>query len=95
MSTVLKDPPDVVEALTELITQASEILRQSRELSKEDEPAKISSSKWLNSSEAAKYLGISVKSVYRIVELKQIVPARATRRQYRFTQEMLDQYLCR
>jgi excisionase family DNA binding protein len=50
-------------------------------------------SPYMDSEEAADYLGISVKSLYGQVERGHIKPLRGPRRQYRFTVEMLDEYL--
>ena len=51
------------------------------------------SSPYLDAQEAAAYLGINVKSLYGLVERRQLVPLRGPRRRYRFTVEMLDEYL--
>ncbi len=52
-------------------------------------------SPYLDSEQAAAYLGISVKSLYGQVERRRIVPFRGPKRQYRFTKDMLDEYLNR
>ena len=49
----------------------------------------------MTAEEAAKYLGISIKSLYGVVERRHLVPLRGPRRAYRFTVEMLDEYLKR
>ncbi len=53
------------------------------------------SSPYLSADKAAGYLGVSVKSLYGIVERRHLVPLRGPRRAYRFTVEMLDEYLKR
>lgn len=50
---------------------------------------------FLNANEAAAYLGTTVSSLYGLVERRQIEPLRGPRRRYRFTKEMLNQYLKR
>ncbi len=50
-------------------------------------------SPYLNAQEAATYLGINVKSLYGLVERRQLKPLRGPKRVYRFTEEMLDEYL--
>jgi excisionase family DNA binding protein len=50
-------------------------------------------SPYMDSDEAAAYLGITVKSLYGQVERQRIRPLRGPRRTYRFTTEMLDEYL--
>jgi excisionase family DNA binding protein len=52
-------------------------------------------SPYLTAEEAARYLGISIKSLYGAVERRHLVPLRGPRRTYRFTVEMLDEYLKR
>ena len=52
-------------------------------------------SPYLTAEEAAKYLGISIKSLYGVVERRHLIPLRGPRRAYRFKVEMLDQYLKR
>ena len=52
-------------------------------------------SPYLDAEEAAAYLGISVKSLYGIVERGRLEPLRGPRRRYRFTTAMLDEYLAR
>lgn len=56
-------------------------------------PAK--ESPYLDAKEAAFYLGTSASSLYGLVERRQIDPMRGPRRRYRFTKEMLDEYLKR
>lgn len=50
-------------------------------------------SPYLDAETAAEYLGINVKSLYGVVERRHLVPLRGPRRSYRFTREMLDEYL--
>lgn len=50
-------------------------------------------SPYLDAQKAATYLGTSVKSLYGLVERGQIEPKRGPRRRYRFTKELLDEYL--
>ena len=50
-------------------------------------------SPYLDSRQAAEYLRITVKSLYALVETRQLTPLRGPRRTYRFTPEMLDNYL--
>jgi excisionase family DNA binding protein len=52
-------------------------------------------SPYLDADEAARYLGITVKSLYGVVERRHLIPLRGPRRTYRFTEEMLDEYLKR
>ena len=52
-------------------------------------------SPYLQSQEAADYLGITVKSLYGLVERQQLVPLRGPKRTYRFTTEILDDYIWR
>ena len=52
-------------------------------------------SPYLTGEEAASYLGVSLKSLYGIVERRHLIPFRGPRRAYRFTAEMLDAYLRR
>lgn len=56
-------------------------------------PAK--ESPYLDAKEAASYLGTTVSSLYGLVERRQIDPMRGPRRRYRFTKQMLDEYLKR
>ena len=49
--------------------------------------------RYLNAEQAAEYLGCSVKSLYRQVELGKLKPLRGPKRSYRFTTAMLDKYL--
>ena len=56
-----------------------------------DAPAKTP--RYLNAEQAAEYLGCSVKSLYRQVELGNLTPLRGPKRSYRFTPQMLDKYL--
>ena len=48
---------------------------------------------YLDSQQAADYLGISIKSLYGQVERGLIIPLRGPRRSYRFTKKMLDDSL--
>jgi excisionase family DNA binding protein len=50
-------------------------------------------SPYLDAQEAAEYLGINVKSLYGLVERRQLEPLRGPKRTYRFTKELLDEYL--
>ena len=50
---------------------------------------------YLDAEAAAAYLGITVSSLYGIVERGHLVPLRGPRRRYRFTKELLDDYLRR
>ena len=43
--------------------------------------------------QAADYIGVTVASLYGLVERKRIVPLRGPRRTYRFTKKQLDHYL--
>ena len=52
-------------------------------------------SPYLDVQQAADYLGITRKSMYGQVERRNIVPLRGPRGTYRFTVEMLDEYLKR
>jgi CRP-like cAMP-binding protein len=52
-----------------------------------------SGSQYLKAQDAADYLGITVKSLYGIVERRHLRPLRGPKRSYRFTQRMLDDYL--
>lgn len=52
-------------------------------------------SPYMDAQEAADYLGITAKSLYGQVERRHIIPLRGPRRQYRFTTDMLDEYLRR
>jgi excisionase family DNA binding protein len=52
-------------------------------------------SPYLDATEAAAYLGITLKSLYGIVERGHLEPLRGPRRRYRFTSVMLDEYLAR
>lgn len=49
--------------------------------------------RYLNAEQAAEYVGCTVKSLYRQVELGKLVPLRGPKRSYRFTAAMLDRYL--
>jgi len=50
---------------------------------------------WLESDEAAKYLGLSVKALYQSVHRGRIKPdGRGARRSYRFRRSTLDAHLC-
>lgn len=55
----------------------------------------LTTSPFLDAKQAAMYLGTTVSSLYGLVERKQIEPMRGPRRRYRFTKEMLDEYLKR
>jgi hypothetical protein len=50
-------------------------------------------SPYLDSVQAARYLGIDVKQLYRQAELGKLKPLRGPRNSYRFTKAMLDEYL--
>lgn len=52
-------------------------------------------SPYLDAVDAAEYLGVTVKSLYGVVERGHLVPLRGPKRRYRFTVEMLDEYLSR
>jgi excisionase family DNA binding protein len=52
-------------------------------------------SPYLDAEGAAAYLGITVSSLYGIVERGHLTPLRGPRRRYRFTKELLDDYLRR
>lgn len=54
-----------------------------------------SRSPFLDSDGAAAYLGITLKSLYGVVERGHLRPWRGPRRRYRFTEAMLDDYLAR
>lgn len=53
------------------------------------------SSPYLTAEEAAAYLGITMDSLYGLVDRRILIPLRGPRRRYRFTKEMLDEYLRR
>lgn len=55
----------------------------------------VASSPYLDAEQAAAYLGITVDSLYGIVERRHLTPLRVPRRRYRFTKELLDEYLRR
>jgi excisionase family DNA binding protein len=55
----------------------------------------LAASPYLDAEEAAAYLGVTVSSLYGIVERRHLTPLRGPRRRYRFTREMLDDYLHR
>jgi excisionase family DNA binding protein len=55
----------------------------------------VVASPFLDAGEAAAYLGITVSSLYGIVERRHLTPLRGPRRRYRFTKELLDDYLRR
>jgi len=57
------------------------------------QPAPDKPGRYLGAKQAAEYLGCSVKSLYRQVELGRLVPLRGPKRSYRFTAGMLDKYL--
>ena len=50
---------------------------------------------YFDSMAAADYLGITDKSLYGLVERKQLTPLRGPRRTYRFSQKQLDDYLAK
>jgi excisionase family DNA binding protein len=52
-------------------------------------------SPYLDAEQAAAYLGTTVGSLYGIVERGHLIPLRGPRRRYRFTKELLDDYLRR
>jgi len=56
------------------------------------QPAEIESP-YFDSEKAAQYLGIDVKQLYRQVELRRLKPLRGPRNSYRFTKQLLDNYL--
>ena len=56
-------------------------------------PQPAATPRYLNAEQAAEYLGCTVKSLYRQVELGRLVPLRGPKRSYRFTVGMLDRYL--
>lgn len=56
-----------------------------------DKPAPTG--RYLNAKQAADYLGTTVKSLYRQVELGKLTPLRGPKKTYRFTAAMLDKYL--
>jgi excisionase family DNA binding protein len=58
-------------------------------------PTGAAASPYLDAEQAAAYLGITMSSLYGIVERRHLVPLRGPRRRYRFTREMLDEYLRR
>jgi hypothetical protein len=55
----------------------------------------VRSTPYLDSAQAAAYLGISVSSLYGLVERRHLKPLRGPKRTYRFTTGMLDDYLGR
>jgi hypothetical protein len=59
---------------------------------RESKPA--TTSPYLDSRQAADYLGITMDSLYGLVEIGRLAPLRGPRRTYRFTPKMLDDYLC-
>jgi hypothetical protein len=56
------------------------------------QPAEVESP-YFDSEKAAQYLGIDVKQLYRQVELRRLKPLRGPRNSYRFTKQLLDNYL--
>jgi excisionase family DNA binding protein len=54
-----------------------------------------SRSPYLDAEQAAVYLGVTLNSLYGIVERGHLQPLRGPRRRYRFTTAMLDEYLGR
>jgi hypothetical protein len=61
--------------------------------SSESEPMRLSP--YLDAKGASAYLGITLDSLYGIVERGSLVPLRGPKRRYRFTEAMLDEYLRR
>ena len=59
------------------------------------EPQSKKASPYLDAQQAAEYLGTKVKSLYGLVERRQLKPLRGPKRTYRFTKEILDEYLSR
>jgi excisionase family DNA binding protein len=55
----------------------------------------MAASPYLDADQAAAYLGITLSSLYGIVERRHLTPLRGPRRRYRFTRELLDEYLRR
>lgn len=55
----------------------------------------VAASPYLDAEQAAAYLGITLNSLYGIVERRRLIPVRGPRRRYRFTKELLDNYLRR
>lgn len=64
-------------------------------LAAQEQPRPPSRSPYLAAGEAAEYLGITVSSLYGVVERGHLMPLRGPRRSYRFTESMLDEYLKR
>jgi hypothetical protein len=48
---------------------------------------------YFDSRQAADYIGVTIASLYGLVERKRIVPLRGPRRTYRFTKKQLEHYL--
>lgn len=74
----------------EVKTYLSECLAAIRVPEPAPEPVK---SPYLDAKGAADYLGITVKSLYGLVSLGRLEPLRGSKRSYRFTTAMLDEYL--
>jgi hypothetical protein len=55
--------------------------------------AEQNSGDYFDSRQAADYIGVTIASLYGLVERKRIVPLRGPRRTYRFTRKQLDHYL--
>jgi excisionase family DNA binding protein len=81
--------PDDVSA----VLRDRALLRPDTILSATERPVAISP--YLDAEQAAAYLGITVSSLYGIVERGHLIPLRGPRRRYRFTKELLDDYLRR
>ena len=72
-----------------------ESLTEAIALATREQPRPPSRSPYLGANDAAEYLGITISSLYGVVERGDLTPLRGPRRTYRFTQEMLDDYLKR
>jgi excisionase family DNA binding protein len=81
--------PDDVSA----VLRDRALLRPDTILSATERP--VATSPYLDAEQAAAYLGITVSSLYGIVERGHLIPLRGPRRRYRFTKELLDDYLRR
>lgn len=86
------DPPTAVQIRQ---PQGDQGLPGEVPLATQEQPRPSSRSPYLGAEEAAEYLGVSVSSLYGIVERGHLVPLRGPRRSYRFTEKMLDDYLKR
>lgn len=64
-------------------------------LAAREQPRPPPRSPYLGAGEAAEYLGVTLSSLYGIVERGHLVPLRGPRRSYRFTEALLDEYLKR